>query len=71
MRYIYTVLELWLGDYIITTQTSFLFNPFRTNLLVVVYGMGGPIRPPPNISAPEGAKRLIFLYDVQLSKIYH
>ena len=36
------------------------FNPFPTNPLVVVYGMGGADSATPNISAPEGARRLIF-----------
>ena len=51
-----------------------LVNPFHTNPLVVVYGMGGgrAIRPPPppaNISAPDGARRLFFWYNMHLSKI--
>ena len=46
-------------------------NPFPTNPLVVVYGMGGADSAPLNISAPEVSRRLIFQYEVHLSQIYH
>ena len=46
-----------------------LLNPFLTNPLVVVYGLGGMDSTIIIISAPKGARRLIFYHDVHVSKI--
>ena len=47
----------------------FNLNPFGANPLVVVCGMGGVDSTIINISAPEGARRLVFWHNVHISQI--
>ena len=70
--YFFLFLSISLFTIIFKENNLIYLNPFHINPLAVVCGTGGwaDSAPPPNISAPDGARRLFFWYNVHQSKIY-